>query len=105
MRISHLAQVHRRAVNLHLMIICLSGSLTGCMGFDITRYSEGPLTTYLTSPIPKVEAPIAQTVNVETIDYLTAKGLKGMMISDLVAPETFFAEVDRAGKQECPRPR
>ncbi|MEM7365425.1 MAG: hypothetical protein AAF525_15495 [Pseudomonadota bacterium] len=63
-------------------------ALTGC-GISITRYSEGPLTEYLSSPLPVIEHPIAQSVSLETIDYNTAAGLKGMMISDLVAAETY----------------
>ncbi len=62
---------------------------SGC-AFNVTRYTDGPLTQYLTEPIPKLKRPIARTVSLERITYQTAGGMKATMISDLVGREVYI---------------
>jgi hypothetical protein len=69
-------------------MILLTAS-SGC-AFNVTRYTDGPLTQYLSQPIPKLNRPIARTVSLEKITYQTAGGMKATMISDLVNREIYI---------------
>lgn len=70
-----------------LIIICLLLFLSAC---SFTRYTDGPLTHYLTQPLPKLSKPIAQTFSLEKISYQTAQNMKAVMISDLVNREIYL---------------
>lgn len=66
---------------------------SGC-SFSVTRYTDGPLTGYLSEPIPTLARPVARTVNVEKIRFQTAAGFKGHMVSDMVAQEIYIIPSD-----------
>lgn len=63
--------------------------VSGC-AFNVTRYTDGPLTAYLSQPLPRIERPLAQTLSLEMIEFQTAGGFKGVLISDLVAREIYL---------------
>lgn len=81
-------------------ILILSQMAISACSLKMSRYSDGPLTEYLTQPIPKLDKPLARTLSLEVVDYQTAANMKGIMISDLVAreiyilPATVGSEVD-----------
>jgi len=82
------------AHGLFLIVLLLS---SGC-AINMTRYSDGPLTEYLKEPIPRLHKPIAQTLSLEKVTFLTSFGLKATMISDMVAREIYFMPED-VGRQ------
>ncbi len=77
---------------LFLLILVLMESVTS--GCSITRYTDGPLTQYLAEPIPKLNKPIARSLSLEKVEYNTAGGMEGIMISDLVAREIYLVPED-----------
>lgn len=74
-----------------LMVVQLFAS--GC-SFNVTRYTDGPLTQYLAEPIPQLHKPIARTLSLEKVMYMTASNMKAIMISDLVAREIYIIPED-----------
>ena len=74
---------------LALAAVAMSLVASGC-SFNVTRYTDGPLTQYLSEPIPKLDRPIARTLSVEKISYQTAGGMKATMISDVVGREIYI---------------
>lgn len=78
-------------VRLHFLFTCvlLLLVISGC-SFNVTRYTDGPLTQYLTEPVPTLNKPIARTLSVEKIMYNTAGSMKAIMISDLVTREIYL---------------
>ena len=77
----------------YLMIVWLSVLTSSCT-FNITRYTDGPLTQYLSEPIPQINQPIARTLSLEKVMFQTAASLKATMISDMVAREIYFMPED-----------
>lgn len=71
-----------------LMITGLLVLTSGC--FNVTRYTDGPLTQYLAEPIPKLAQPLARTMSLEKIMFQTASSFKGQLISDMVAQEIYL---------------
>ena len=76
-----------------LMIAWLPVFISSC-AFNITRYTDGPLTQYLSEPIPKLKQPIAKTLSLEKVMFQTAASFKATMISDMVAREIYFMPAD-----------
>ena len=74
------------------VIACLLVFTSGC--FNITRYTDGPLTQYFSEPIPKLEQPVARSLSLEKITFQTAASFKGRMISDMVAREIYLIPED-----------
>lgn len=79
---------------LFLFILVLMQLATSGCSLHYTRYTDGPLTQYLTEPIPKLNKPIARTLSLEKVMYNTAGGSKAIMISDLVAREVYLLPKD-----------
>jgi hypothetical protein len=75
---------------LFLIVLLLS---SGCT-FSVTRYSDGSLTEYLKEPIPRLHEPIAQTLSLEKVTFLTSAGFEAIMISDMVAQEIYILPED-----------
>jgi len=71
-----------------LLLLNVQFAITGC-SFNYTYYTDGPLTQYLKEPIPSVDNPIARTLSLERVTYLTSGGYKGTMIGDLIAREIY----------------
>jgi hypothetical protein len=87
---------------LPLLALALTQLATsGCVNFNPTRYSDGPLTQYFGRPIPKLDKPIARTLSLEKVAYTTSVNMKAIMIGDLVAREIYVLpeEVGREVKQ------
>ncbi|UCG78506.1 MAG: hypothetical protein JSV21_01330 [Nitrospirota bacterium] len=90
MKVLNYSKLSRFSFLFILVLICFA--ISGC--FAVTRYTDGPVTQYLTEPIPKLKKPIARTVSLEKVKYNTAANMKAIMISDLVAREIYVLPED-----------
>lgn len=76
-----------------LLLLAMQIAVTGC-SLNVTRYTDGPLTRYLKEPIPTLDRPVARSLSLEKVTYLTSANYKGTMISDLVAREIYILPAD-----------
>lgn len=85
----------------NVSMILLLAMTSGC-AFNVTRYTDGPLTDYLAQPVPRLDRPIARTVSLEKVMFQTAASMEATMISDMVAREIYFLpeEVGEQVKRE-----
>ena len=74
--------------------------LTAGCNLQLSRYSDGDLTTYFQQPIPKLNAPLARTMSLEVVKYQTAANLKATMISDVTAREIYVLPKEIGKKVE-----
>lgn len=77
-----------------ISLVLLSLLVNSACTFNVTRYTDGPLTQYLSEPVPKLNKPIARSLSLEKIEYQTASNMKAMITSDLLAREIYLLPED-----------
>jgi len=84
---------------MHVLVLLFLMQVTtiGC-SLHFTRYTDGPLTDYVNEPIPRLQKPLARTMSLEKVMYLTAASMKARMISDMTGREIIFIPADVGGK-------